>query len=105
MVQARFSIGTSPVLIVPANKKRSSITVEMLPTSIESGNSGIVHLRFDSAPTITVGDPSQGDLLLQGNMFNMVENYEYDPGVLKGNLYALASIAGQIIMVTETTHE
>jgi len=105
MLQARFSVGTNPILIVPANKKRTSITVEMLPVTIESGNTGIVHIRFDSVPTITVGDPSQGDLLLESNRFNMTESYPNDPSVLKGNLFALGSIAGQIIMVTETTRD
>lgn len=105
MVQQRFSIGTSPILIANQKDIRRSIVITMLPTSVETGNTGRVHIGKGFPPTTTLGDPSQGDILIQGSQITEQEQFDKDPSVHKGQWWATASIANQILTVDEVLKE
>jgi len=105
MVQQRFSIGTTPVLIANQKNIRRSIVITMLPTSVETGNTGRIHIGKGFPPTTTLGDPSQGDILIQGTQITEQEQFLNDPSVHKGQWWATASAAGQILTVDEVLKE
>lgn len=101
MAQRRYAIGTAPVLIANPNKIRRSLTVNMLPTGTESGNTGRVHVGKGFPPSSTLGAPNQGDPLTAGTSVVDAESYKDDPSVFKGAWWATASASDQIITVDE----
>ena len=74
----------------------------MIPTSVETGNTGRVHVGKGFPPSANLGDPNQGDILTQGVQIIDSESYLGDPSVFKGQWWATASINGQVIIVDET---
>jgi len=98
MAQKRIVVGTDPVLLADFNKNRKSISILMLPTSIESGNTGRVHIGKGFPPS-----NNQGDSLIQGEQITEQEQFPGDPTVFKGQWWARASIANQILIVDEIT--
>lgn len=102
MGQRRVTVGTSPVLLANANEKRGSIGVSMPPSTAESGNTGIVYVGKGFVPSSTAGNPNTGDPLAQGSQFQDVEQYDGDTSVFKGQIWAVADTAGQIVIVDET---
>jgi hypothetical protein len=102
MPQRRYVVGTSPVLIANDNKARASISITMLPTAVESGNTGRVHVGKGFIPTATLGAPNQGDILLQGTTISDVPQFEGDPSLFKGQWWAIADTPNQILTVDET---
>jgi len=103
MAQRRYSIGTSPEIIANQNDKRASLSITMLPTSIEAGNTGRIHVGKGFPPSSTLGDPNQGDPLIQGEQVQEQEQFPDDPSLHKGQWWAVASIASQILIVDEVT--
>lgn len=101
MAQRRYSIGTSVEIIANYNSKRASITITMLPSAIESGNTGRVHIGKGFPPSATLGANNQGDPLVQGGQITEVAQFKGDPSLFKGQWWAVASAAGQIITVDE----
>jgi hypothetical protein len=101
MAQRRVVVGTSPVLISQENSKRRSISIVMVPTAIEVGNTGRVHVGKGFTPSATVGAPNQGDILTQGSQISEQEAYPNDPTVFKGQWWAVASQANQVLIVDE----
>ncbi len=105
MAQRRYVIGTAPESIANPNKIRRSLTVNMLPTGTEAGNTGRVHIGKGFPPSATLGAPNQGDPLTAGTSVEDSESYKDDPSVFKGAWWATASAANQIITVDEISAE
>lgn len=99
--QRRFVIGTTPIVITNPNEKRASFKVTFLPSSIESGNTGRVHIGKGFPPSTTLGDANQGDPLNAGSELADTAAYKDDPTVFKGAWWATASASNQIIIVDE----
>lgn len=102
MSQRQFSVGTTPVLLANGNSKRTAITVSFLPTSISSANTGVVYIGKGSPPVATVGGPTSGDPIGQGSQWQEVGQYQGDPNVFTGALWAVSDTAAQIVTVDET---
>lgn len=103
MAQKRVAVGTTPVIISNVNAKRRSIVITFLPLAIEAGNVGRVHAGKGFPPSATVGDPNQGDPIVAGAQVLEQEAYPNDPSVFKGQWWATASQANQIITVDEVS--
>ena len=101
MAQRRYSIGTTPDLIANHNPKRASLVITMLPSAIESGNTGRVHVGKGFPPSATLGAPNQGDPLVQGGQIQESSQFRGDPSFYKGQWWAIASATGQIITVDD----
>lgn len=101
MAQKRIIIGTTPVIISNVNPKRRSIDITFIASAIEAGNVGRLHVGKGFPPSATLGDANQGDPLTAGGNIVDQEAYPDDPGVFKGQWWATASIANQIITVDE----
>lgn len=99
--QRRFAIGTAPVVIANPNEKRASFKVTFLPTAIESGNTGRVHIGKGYPPSTTLGDANQGDPLNAGSELADTAAYKDDPTVFKGAWWATGTASNQIIIVDE----
>lgn len=103
MAQRRFAVGTTPIIIGNVNSKRKYWDILFLASAIEPGNVGRVHIGKGFPPSATLGDPNQGDVLLAGDGITDKESYANDPSVFKGQWWAVASQADQIIVVDEVS--
>lgn len=101
MAQRRIVVGTTPVLLADYNKYRSFISIIMLPTNVEAGNTGNLFIGKGFTPVATVGSPSQGDILQQAGEVSDSAKYKGDTSVFKGQYWAVASAANQVIFVDE----
>lgn len=101
MAQKRVTVGTSPVLIARDNVNRASINISMIPSSIESGNTGVVYLGKGFVPQAVTGSPSSGDPISQGSQITDVPQFDGDPSIFKGQWWAVADTADQEIIIDE----
>lgn len=101
MSQRRITVGTTPVLLADFNKYRSFISIILLPTNLEAGNTGNVFIGKGFTPNATVGAPNQGDILQQAGEIADSAKYKGDTSVFKGQYWAVASTSGQVITVDE----
>lgn len=99
--QRRFAVGTTPMLIANPNINRHSIRITFLPSAIESGNTGRVHVGKGFPPSATLGSGNQGDPLNAASEISDVEAYPNDPTVFKGAWWAIATASDQVITVDE----
>ena len=99
--QRRFAVGTTPIVIANPNPNRQSIKITFTPSSIETGNTGRVHIGKGFPPSTTLGDGNQGDPINAGSEISDTAAYKDDPTVFKGAWWALATAANQIIIVDE----
>lgn len=102
MAQRRFSVGTSPVLLAQSNPNRGSITVSMPPTSVISGNTGVVFVGKGFVPQAVTGAPNSGDPINQGSQVTDVPQFDGDPSLFKGQWWAISDTADQVLIVDET---
>jgi hypothetical protein len=103
MSQRRITVGTTPVLLADYSPKRSSISIILLPTNIEAGNTGNLFIGKGFVPTPTIGAPTQGDILQQAGELADSSKYQGDSSVFKGQYWGVASAANQIAFVDETS--
>lgn len=101
MAAKRITVGTSPVQLALPNDKRIGISIEMIPASVESANTGIVHIAKDGPPSVTSGDPIAGQVLQESDVFQDRQNFKDDPSVYTGAWWAIADTAGQILAVDD----
>ena len=99
--QKRIVVGTSAVLLANPNPSRRSIKITFIPSAIETGNTGRIHVGKGFPPSTTLGAPNQGDPLNAGSEVSDGEAYPNDPSVFKGAWWAMASIADQVVIVDE----
>jgi hypothetical protein len=102
MSQRRYIVGTTPVLLADYNKYRASISIIYLPTNVEAGNTGNVFIGKGFTPVATIGSPAQGDVIQQAGEVSDSSKYKGDTSVFKGQYWAVASIANQILVVDES---
>jgi hypothetical protein len=103
MAQRRIVVGTDPVLIAENSPKRTYISIILLPTNIEAGNTGNVFIGKGFAPVNTIGSPMQGDIIQSAGGISDSAKYKGDTSVFKGQYWAVASVAGQVLMVDEAS--
>lgn len=101
MAQRRITVGTTPVLLADYNKYRSFISIIFLPTNVEAGNTGNVFIGKGFTPVAVIGSPSQGDIIQQAGEVADTAKYKGDTSVFKGQYWAVASTAGQVLFVDE----
>lgn len=73
----------------------------MFSTSLAPGNTGRVHIGRRVVPTATVGEPNAGDILVQGSEISESQSYPTEE-IFQGELWLVASAAGQVVQVEET---
>lgn len=95
-----FTVGTKPVLILNGNPRRFSYTIIMLASNIASGNTGLVFIGQGFDPTATVGGQNSGHAMAGGDVFGETKSALQD-AIFNGSIYAVASVADQIIEVFE----
>ncbi len=102
MSQKRIVVGTAPILLSNGNKRRASLAITMQPTSIETGNTGRIHIGKGFPPSATLGDGNQGDPLIQGGQITESAQFSGDPSLFQGQWWAVASVADQVLVIDET---
>lgn len=95
------TVGTDAVLILNANPRRLGWLVEMGTTGVHAGNVGRVHVKKSSPPSNTVGEPNSGQPLTAGVQTGESLFFSEDKTVYKGQIWARASVAAQVVYVKE----
>lgn len=102
---ARTVIDTEPVQVAWRNPKRRALTVQMLPTSVVAGNTGLVFGKWGSAPVASITS-NTWDFVLNagsGSGTNLFETT--DKAAITKDLWLISDTAGQVVDVTEQTLE
>lgn len=94
-------VGVNPVQVAKRNPRRASISVQMMPTSIQAGNTGKVYGKFGSAPTASDTSGTWDFTLVAGaaDGSNVAEGA--DRANDERELWLVASAAGQYVNVVE----
>ena len=77
----------------------------MQPQSVDSNNTGRVHIERDRQPVATVGDQGQGEILIQSAAIDEPTESKKITDRDKGAIWAIASAANQTIVVDEEISE
>lgn len=101
MAQRRILIGTTPELIYNSNPRRVRWTFQFVPSSIQAGNTGRVHVGKGFPPGTVLGSPNQGDVLNAGSAMEERAQFPNDPSHYTGQVWATASAADQECVVEE----
>ncbi len=98
-------IGTNSICALSANPKRRRWYIQFMPTSVQSGNTGLIFLGRGFTPVATVGHASQGEVLKAGASIEEVKEYEGDVRPYKGNIFIISDTANQQCIIEEETEE
>lgn len=85
------TVGTNPARILQKNSRRSSFTL-IAPT----GNAGVIYFAYDK-PNVDVVGANRGVPLAAG-----AQATETQPEVFEGEVYAIATVATDLLIVVET---
>lgn len=99
------TIGITPVAILNPNKKRTRWYIQFIPSSIQSGNTGLIFIGRGFVPTATVGHALQGEVLNAGAAIEEVKQFEGDTRPYKGTIWAVSDTASQQCVVEEEISE
>lgn len=95
------TVGTDPIQAAPRNDKRMSLSVQLLPNNISSGNTGLVFGKFGGAPTASLNS-NNWDFVLNAGAQDGVNIYETrEKALLTQELWLVADTAGQVVNVVE----
>lgn len=98
---ANIIIGTDHVQVAPRNPQRHSISVQMIPSSIAAGNTGLVYGKFGSAPVANVNS-NANDFVLNAGAADGANLYETtDRAYDLQELWLVSDTAGQVVNVVE----
>ena len=90
-------------LALNPNKKRRRLFSQMLSTNVATGNTGRVHIGYDSQPQLAVGDPSSGDVLTQGSYVDKNKKQGTMGPAHKGSVWIRPITTDAILEVFEET--
>lgn len=98
---ARLSIGVTPKQVAFKNANRLSLSVQMIPTGIIAGNTGLIFGKWGSAPKADIAS-NTWDFVLNGGATegtNLDESLKEAP--IKDDLWLTADTADQIVSLVE----
>ena len=98
---ARRTIGTSPLQAALRNTQRAVLTVEMLPTSIAAGNTGLVFGKFGSAPQASLTSNTWDFVLNSGSTGGVNVFQSRDKALITQDLWIVSDAAAQEVNVVE----
>ncbi len=104
-MQRRISVGTTPTLLANADTSRVYFHLLFIPSSIEAGNTGTIYVLKGGPPTAATGFGNSGDAITQSASITDSESFPNDPSVYKGQWWALATVAAQVVMIDEMTRD
>lgn len=94
-------ISTEPVQVAPRNTQRHSISVQMIPSSIVAGNTGLVYGKFGSAPVANINSGTY-DFVLNAGAADGSNLYETTAGAWdQQELWLVSDTAGQLVNIVE----
>ncbi|MEM2351928.1 MAG: hypothetical protein QXT26_05935 [Thermoproteota archaeon] len=99
----KVTVGTVGIMVLRPNPYRTGYRITMPTTSLYPANTGRVHIGEGYIPTPDPNAPDCGDIITQGISIEVSEAYPNDPSVFKGEIYAIANTADQVILVDEYT--
>lgn len=98
---AQRSISTNPIQVAPRNPNRHSISVQLLPSSIVAGNTGLVYGKFGSAPQANING-NTWDFVLNAGAADGANLYETtDKAYDTQELWLVADTASQVVNIVE----
>jgi len=98
---AQRPIGVEPIQVAPRNPNRHSISVQLVPSSIVPGNTGLIYGKFGSAPKADINSNSW-DFVLNAGAADGANLYETtDRSYLTQELWLISDTAGQVVNIVE----
>lgn len=95
-------IGQEPVQVAFQNPNRFQLTVQLIPSSIIAGNTGLVFGKWGSAPKADINS-NTWDFVLNAGAVDGTNLYETrDDAYLKKDLWLISDTASQQVNVVET---
>lgn len=98
-------IGTTPEVLLNPNPKRRRWWIQLLPVSVDTGNTGRVFVARGFVPAASPDDSMCGEVLIQSASIEEKEQYAGDPAVYKGAIWVVADAASQTIVYEEEVGE
>jgi hypothetical protein len=95
-----FTIGTTPALALMGNVGRIAWRVTMPSSAVIPANTGRVHVGRGFQPSTDFTTPIIGDFVSSGGEVREAKAFKEDK-VFNGDLWLVASIAGQVVIVEE----
>jgi len=94
-------IGLDHEQVAPRNPNRHSISVQLIPSSIVAGNTGLIFGKFGSAPVANINS-NANDFVLNAGAADGANLYETtDKAYDTQELWLISDTAGQIVNVVE----
>jgi hypothetical protein len=94
-------ISTEPIQVAFSNPRRFQLTVQLIPSSIIAGNSGLVYGKWGSAPKADINS-NTWDFVLNAGAVDGTNLYETrDKSVLIQDLWLIADTTNQIVNLIE----
>lgn len=98
---SRRVVGTSPVQIATRNTNRAVLSVEMLPTSIAAGNTGLIYGKFGSAPVASLTSNTWDFVLNSGSTGGVNVYQSRDEALITQDLWLISDTAAQEVNIVE----
>ena len=97
----RLTIGTQPTQVLKPNPKRTRWEVQFIPSSIESGNTGLIFLKRGPGAGTTTGGGNFDETMNAGAATS--ENAVTGSGKdrVQNEVWLVSDTAGQIVNVAE----
>ena len=92
---------TTPTLLLNPNPKRTKFSVQMQAELVDAANTGMIFVGIGFQPTPTVGEPLQGEVLIQSAVIERPRVGEPLTEREKGAVWAVSNAANQTLVVEE----
>ncbi len=91
--------------IAEKNTIRSSISMFMATAAEAAGNVGVIFIGRGFVPSGVANQPNQGRAVFAGGQIVEAPAFKDDPSLFKGDWWAIADRAGQVLHVDEDSFE
>ena len=92
---------TTPILLLNPNPKRTKYSVQMQAELVDPVNLGKIFVGLGFQPVATVGEPLQGEVLIQSAVLERPRVGETLTEREKGAIWAVSDTANQTLVVEE----
>ncbi|MFA6161775.1 MAG: hypothetical protein WC766_06465 [Patescibacteria group bacterium] len=94
-----------PMMLLDANPRRTKIVMQMQATDVDGNNVGKIFVGFGVQPVATVGNQSQGEVMLQASAIEQPSPGGVLNGKYKKSIWVVSDTASQTLVYEEEIEE
>lgn len=94
-----------PTLLLDPNPRRKKVLIQMQAKAVDSNNTGKVYVGFGFQPVAIVGNPNQGEVLIQSAYIEKPRTGEKLEEREKDAVWATSDTDNQTLIVEEEVEE